>query len=138
MSPAARTLEALRAMGYTAEVVERFIPGARIRVDLGGFADVLAWHPIEGILAVQSTSGDHVAHRLAKAKAEPRLAAWLEAGGRFAVHGWRLAGARGTPKRWTCRIEPIGLAELGIEARRCPRIDDRRAAEAGSAYRLGG
>ncbi len=112
MTPTARSLEVLREMGYVAEVVERFIPRARVRRDLGGFGDVLAWHPALGILAVQATTGANAAARLAKALREPRLRTWLEAGGRFAVWSWRKGGARRKRKTWTVRVQNVTLADF--------------------------
>lgn len=115
-SPTSRSLEALRAMGYTAEVVERWIPHSRTRVDLAGVGDVLAWHPSGGILLVQATSGSNASKRMRKALLEPRLRAWLVAGGRFAVWSWRLAGPRGKRRRWTLRAQPVTLAMLSNAA----------------------
>jgi ribosome assembly protein YihI (activator of Der GTPase) len=39
-SPTQLSLEKLRADGYLAEVVERFVPGANIRKDLWGWVDI--------------------------------------------------------------------------------------------------
>jgi len=78
-------------------VVERWIPGAKIRRDLFGFGDVLAIRPGE-VLLVQATTGDHVAHRLAKIAGHENAAAVRAAGIRIVVHGWRKL--RG---RWTLR-----------------------------------
>ena len=90
MTPTARTLVYLRRQGYLTAVVESWIPHANLRRDLWHFADVLAVHPRDKVfLLVQVTTTAHVAHRLAKAKSRPELAAWLRAGGRFIVHGWR-------------------------------------------------
>jgi hypothetical protein len=98
MSPTQRSLAHLRQLGYLAEVVERWIPGANIRRDLFGFGDVLAIRPGE-VLLVQATTGDHVAHRLAKIADHENAAAVRSAGFRIVVHGWRKA-ANG---RWTLR-----------------------------------
>lgn len=111
MSPTARTLAELRRLGYVAEVVERWIPRTKIRVDLFGTIDVVAVREGE-CLGVQATSGSNAAARLNKAKAEPRLAAWLRAGCRFEVWSWRLAGVRGARKVWTLRRVSLALEEL--------------------------
>lgn len=63
MTPTQRSLCKLRADGWLVAVVERWNPYARVRQDLFGFADLLAIKGNE-VLAVQTTSGDHVAHRL--------------------------------------------------------------------------
>jgi hypothetical protein len=98
MTPTARSLAHLRTLGYVAEVVERWIPGANIRRDLFGFGDVLAIRAGE-VLLVQATTGDHVAHRLAKIAASPLAAAVRESGIVIRVHGWRKNAAG----RWTLR-----------------------------------
>ena len=108
MSPTARSLAVLREMGYTAEVVEQWIPKTRIRRDLFGVIDILAFHKEHGILGVQATTGSHHANRAVKARQEPRLLAWLAAGGRFEVWSWSMRGKRGEPKRWTMRRERVG------------------------------
>lgn len=98
MSPTARTLAVLRERGYTAEVVERWIPGANIRRDLFGFIDVLGIRNNE-VLGVQTTSDSHVAERIKKISESDNLAAVRKAGIAIHVHGWRKA-ANG---RWTLR-----------------------------------
>lgn len=101
MSPTARTLAELRSLGYTSAVVERWNPWAKIRQDLYGFIDILAVKADEpGVLAVQTTSTDHAANRMAKAKASPNLAVWLASKNRFEVWGWSKKGARGERKVW--------------------------------------
>jgi len=112
MKATARSLAVLREMGYAAEVVERFIPHTKTRKDLFGVGDVLAIHPREGILLVQCTSGANHAARVKKANAEPRLAVWLAAGGKFQVWSWRLAGKAGKRKRWTLRTEFVTPTEI--------------------------
>ncbi|HEX7325184.1 MAG TPA: hypothetical protein VF292_07505 [Rhodanobacteraceae bacterium] len=63
MTPTARTLAALRVEGWTAEVVERWNPHARVRHDLFNVADILAVRGAE-TLAVQVTSGSNVPARV--------------------------------------------------------------------------
>lgn len=116
-SPTARTLAKLRAEGWTAAVVERWNPHVRIRQDLGGGIDVLAWKPRCGlhwpaqILGVQACAGSgHAAHR-AKLLAEPRMAIWLAAGGRLEIWSWAKRGARGERKLWECRVEVLRLSD---------------------------
>jgi hypothetical protein len=100
MTPTGRSLDLLRREGYLPAVVERWIPGAGVRSDLWHFADILAVHPRDRLfLLVQVTTAGHLAHRLAKAKRRPELAAWLRAGGRFEVHGWARRGDRWQVRR---------------------------------------
>ena len=99
ISPTARTLKALRAAGYAAEVVERWNPHARVRHDLFGFVDVLALRRDE-TLAVQATSRDNVSARVAKIGESDMVARVREAGWRIQVWGW----ARMRSGKWECRI----------------------------------
>src|SRR3546814_2519291 len=61
-SPTARTLAKLRADGWLAWVVEKWIPQTRKRSDLFGFIDILALRDGE-VLAVQATSRSNVRDR---------------------------------------------------------------------------
>jgi hypothetical protein len=90
MSPTERSLKLLRERGYTATVVERWNQFAKVRQDLFGFADLLAIKPGE-ILAVQTTTGSHLAEHRRKIIAEQRHQQWLKAGGRIQLHGWNKA-----------------------------------------------
>lgn len=121
-SPTARTLDECRKRGWTAQVVERWNPHARVRQDLFGVIDLVAIIPtaesdptprglegshapaIVGIQATVNRSGQHAAHR-AKILAEPRAKLWVEAGARLELWTWALQGARGKAKRWTLRVE---------------------------------
>ena len=108
MSPAQRSLKKLRSEGALVGVTERWNPHARRRHDLYGFLDLVAVEPGKpGCLGIQTTSGDHVAHRLAKLAGDEAVAAnmrqWLAAGNRLVIHGWKKRGAAGARKLWTCR-----------------------------------
>lgn len=108
-SPTQRTLAECRKRGYVAQTVEQTIPRTFIKRDLFGCIDIIAITP-KGILGIQATggTGNH-AHRIAKIKAEPRIAKWIAAGARMAVWSWNKRGARGETKRWTLREEEISL-----------------------------
>lgn len=110
MTPTQRSLALLRKEGYTPETVERYNCFTHTRKDLFGCIDIIAAGP--DILAVQATSGSHVAHRLTKAKAQPQLKAWLSAGGRFEVWGWRLVGKKGKRKTYQVRRVAVTLEDL--------------------------
>lgn len=112
--PTQRSLALLRKDGWTAGVVEKWNPHARIRQDLFGFVDIIAVKPGKGILALQVTSGANLASRLAKIVAEPRAALWLRSGGLLEAHGWRLAGQRGKRKTWQVRRCVFGLTVAGV------------------------
>lgn len=109
-SPTQRSLAMLREEGWTVAITERWNPFAKIRQDLFGFIDLLAFRG-NVVLAVQTTSGDHVAERIAKIRTLQAAALWLESHNRkIVVHGWRKVGERGKRKLWDCRrvsIEPL-------------------------------
>lgn len=105
MSPTQRSLKKLRDDGYTAAVTERFNPYAKVRVDLFGFIDILAFKD-EMTVAVQTTSGDggNVSARVQKIMALPAAKAWAASIFRqIVVHGWAKRGPRGKRKVWECR-----------------------------------
>ena len=112
MTPTGRSLVLLREMGYIAQVVEQWNQYSKTRLDLFGCIDIIAAHEDFGILAVQATTTDNASKREKKALEEPRLLTWLQAGGKFSVHGWALRGARGTRKLWTLSERKIDLGTL--------------------------
>lgn len=107
-SPTARTLKELRRLGYRCQVVEQTVPHTFIKRDLFGFIDIIAvGSSSDGrkTLAVQATTGDHVAERLAKIRTSclSALKDCLWAGWRVEVWGWAKQGARGERKTWQVR-----------------------------------
>lgn len=117
VSPTQRSLAECRKRGWVCQVVEHWNAYAKIRVDLFGVIDILACTP-EGILGIQATSDANVSARVAKAEAEPRLQAWFQSGGRFAVWGWGKKGPRGKVKHWTLR-------EVALHHEHSPRSTGR-------------
>lgn len=112
MSPTQRALAHCKKQGWPAQVVERWNPYAKVRHDLFGCIDIVVLDGQGGgPLGVQVTSGSHVAARLAKAAAEPRIAAWLVSPARFEVWGYRKVGKVGKRKLWELRVEK--LAKIG-------------------------
>ncbi len=104
-SPTQRSLKLLRDGSALAAVTERWNAHARVRQDLFGFIDVVAIVPGQpGLTAVQATSAPNQAARLAKISALPAARAWLGAGNRIEVHGWRKS--RG---RWAVTITAVTL-----------------------------
>lgn len=112
MSPTQRTLALARELGFDAQVVEKWNPHARIRQDLFGIIDIIAIHAELGIIGIQATSGSNHSARVAKALAEPRLAKWLAAGGRFEIWSWAKRGPRGGRKTWQVRRQEIRKGEV--------------------------
>ena len=111
LSPTARSLAQLRSEGWTAQVVERWNPHAKVRVDFFGVIDILACRPGETI-GVQACAGSSHSSRVAKVAAEPRTRVWLEAGNRLEVWSWRKAGAKGERKLWAVRRTEVTLEQL--------------------------
>lgn len=108
MSPTQRALAHCKKQGWHAQVVERWNPYAKVRHDLFGCIDIVVLDGLGGgPLGVQVTSGSNVAARLTKARAEPRITAWLQAPARFEVWGYRKVGPRGKRKVWDLRRESI-------------------------------
>jgi carbonic anhydrase len=103
MSPTQLSLRALRADGWTAQIVETWNPHARVRNDLFGFIDILA---VKGdtTLGVQATSDSNVSARVRKIAEAEHVNAVREAGWRLEVHGWKQARMY---HPWTCRIVDV-------------------------------
>ena len=97
-SPTQRSLAELRKRGYLTAVVERWNPHAMIRQDLFGLIDVIGLGEGE-TLAVQCTTGDHVAERVQKIADSDKIAQIRKAGWRIVVHGWR----KNSWGKWTLR-----------------------------------
>jgi hypothetical protein len=117
----------LRRAGFLVAVVESWVPHANVRRDLWSFADVLAVHPRDSLfMLVQVTTAGHVAHRLAKAKGRPELAAWLKAGGRFEVHGWAQRNGRWQLRRVEVRGDDLATVVLSAPWPRRARKGERQ------------
>ena len=118
-SPTQHTLAALRAAGYTCEIVEQNRsypdpqrPGKRKcwKSDLYGLIDVLAINATKTV-GIQCTTDDNALARVKKALAEPKLAVWLKAPGRvFEIWGFRKRPVRGKDMM---RTWCFGLDEKG-------------------------
>lgn len=107
MSPTQRSLAKLRKEGWTCAITEKWNSYVKIRQDLFGFIDVLAFQDAV-TMAVQTTSGSNVAARVDKIKAIPAARLWASGGFRtIVVHGWAKRGERGKRKLWTCREVPV-------------------------------
>lgn len=128
MTPTARALKECKARGYVAQVVERWNWHAKKRVDLFGCFDIVAITPSRDsvihqhspcvvatlgemghIIGIQVTTGTNHAARIAKIKAEPRMAAWAKAGGLVWVWSFAKRGAQGKRKTWTLRETEVVL-----------------------------
>lgn len=90
MSPTQRSLRHLRDNGFLVQVVESYNAFTKRRLDLFGFIDLLAVAESQ-LLGIQTTSGSNLSARRNKILGECReqARAWLSAGGRIILHGWR-------------------------------------------------
>ena len=105
-SPTQRALTYCRKLGWTAEVVERWNPHARIRKDLFGFVDIVAIDDSGFVRWLQVTSTDHMTNRIAKIEGDEKMrmvAGCISVGGYVEVWGWAKRGAKGKRKLWTLR-----------------------------------
>lgn len=115
-SPTQRSLALLRFQGYHVQVVERWNPYAKIRQDLFGFADLIAFRPGQpGSTLVQTTSGSNAAARRTKILANALALDWLKAGNWLRLDRWAKRGPRGKRKVWTAESEYICLDQFPIE-----------------------
>lgn len=107
--PTARTLEWARKQGWKPDVVERWLPRAKVRKDLFGFIDIVALDGQYGVHGIQATSSDNITHRQEKLLELPLVLAWLDAGNRLSIVGWAKRGPRGARKLWTPRQVAVRL-----------------------------
>ena len=87
-SPTQRSLKAMRDLGYTAEVTEKWNQWAKIRQDLFGFVDILAVGN-GATIGVQTTSYSNMSARVKKIKALDVYTTLLASGWKIVVHGWK-------------------------------------------------
>lgn len=123
MSPVQRTMAHLKSKGAKVAIVEHWNSFVQIKFDLFGWIDVLAI--LDGkFVGVQTTTQAHAADRIAKAKGNLALEAWLRAGGILVVHCWAKRGARGKRKLWTLKEEFLTLDMLLVESDACQKDSD--------------
>src|SRR5947209_2418568 len=103
LSPTQLSLRHLERAGYTAAITERWNPWARVRQDLFGFGDLIAFQAGQPVLIVQTTSTSNQSKRVAKIRANQTAALWVQAGGRIEVHGWRKSKAG----RWQVTVTEV-------------------------------
>ena len=101
MTPTQLTLRKLRADGWLAEVVERWVPGANVRKDLFGFVDILALRDGE-TLAVQATSYTNISARVNKIASLDAVGDVRRANWSIWVIGWRKVNNRWVEKIVDC------------------------------------
>ena len=116
MTPTQRTLKALREQGMIAGIVERWIPRINIRRDLFGILDIVALHPVRGVVGVQSTGQDFAGH-MAKMTVEKRAEcmAWLKTPGTaLELWGWSklLVKRGGKARTWQPRVHVFTMEDF--------------------------
>lgn len=87
-SPSALTAEMLQKDGWLVWTVERWIPGARIRVDLFGFLDQIAIRDGE-VIGLQPTSWTNVPARVKKIADAEHVGEVRKLGWTLWVIGWK-------------------------------------------------
>ena len=116
MTPTQRTLKALRDQGMIAGIVERWIPRINIRRDLFNIIDIIALHPVRGVVGVQSTGQAFAGHmtKMTKDKREECMA-WLKTPGTaLELWGWRklLKKPGGKARTWQPRVHVFTLEDF--------------------------
>jgi len=100
-SPTSRTLKRLREQGYTADVVERWIPRARVRKDFLGILDIISVGRGK-ICGIQTTDGSNMSKRVKKLMGHENSRVWLSVPNTvLQAWGWRKLAKTG---RWEPRI----------------------------------
>ena len=105
-------------MGYRAQVVEKWVPQARNRIDLFGVIDVVGLNHETGLLGVQATTMSNRSNRVKKIKASPAAWEWLQSGNRLEVWCWRKLKLKRGQKavRWKCHVTMLLIDHPGWEA----------------------
>ncbi len=102
-SPSALTAELLKADGWIVWTVERWIPGARIRVDLFGILDQIAIRDGE-VLGLQPTSWSNVGARVKKIADAEHIGEVRKLGWTLLVYGWKWCPKT---KQWLHKIVDV-------------------------------
>ena len=126
ISNTSRTLRYIRAMGWPAQIVERFnafagvmLPSGRrsgIRIDLFGVIDIIALTgpDSKGPMGIQSCGQDFAAHNR-KILTEPMVLEWLQEPAQLMLIGWRKIKLHkgGKAMRWAPRVAVYQVNERG-------------------------
>lgn len=135
MTPTQRTLKLLRDRGWTADVVERWIPGAFIRKDYLGIIDIIALTGRE-IIGVQSCGESFSEHAKKIADHAEGANRWLESGGRLLLVGWRPKKVKrgGVAMKYEFREKEFFLFDFGGEEMRTPEKQYAEMRKRGRTY----
>lgn len=120
LSPVQKTIAYLKDNGVICGICERWIPnpkhpGGGFRSDFLNIIDLIAVSKADGIVGYQVCGTDYASHvtKITVERAE-ETRAWLEAGGRLVIVGWRKVKKirGGTQMIWKPRIQEITLKDL--------------------------
>lgn len=105
-SPTQRTLAYCRKRGWLPAVVEKWIPRARVRIDLFGGIDLVVLLPgQQGLLGIQATTDGNATARERKLSDLDAMVTWLQAGLSLEVWGWVKIGHRWSVSRRRASLE---------------------------------
>lgn len=135
MTPTQRTLKLIRDRGWTAEVVERWIPGAFIRRDYLNIIDIIALTGTE-IIGVQSCGESFADHKKKIHDHADAAAKWLASGGRLLLIGWRPMKVKrgGIAKKYEPREIEFYLFDMGGPEMRTPEKQYAELRKRGRTY----
>lgn len=112
-SPTQRSKALLTVQGFHVAVVEHWNAFAKVRQDLFGFGDLLAFRPGQpGSVIVQTTSATNAAKRRQKILGNQLALDWLKAGNWIRLDSWGQRGPKGQRKMWTANSEYITLDQF--------------------------
>jgi len=116
-SPTQLSMKNLAKRGYIAAVVERWNQWTKIRQDLFGFADIIAYTAttdgMRRIVLVQTTTAANMSARRKKIQESKHAHWWLLSGGDIELHGWAKMGPRGKRKVWTLKMGTFSPVDGG-------------------------
>src|SRR5512139_1545117 len=108
MTPQVRSTHYLTRAGYMVGTLEHYNPFCKRKVDLWGFADLIAARPGMPVMLVQTTTASNLSARRKKILTNANARKWVvDCGQEIVLHAWGLRGKRGERKVWTCEAEWI-------------------------------
>lgn len=113
MTPTQRTIKYFKDRGYQVGIVEKYNSFIKIRQDLFGFIDLIAIGHGQ-TLAIQQTSGSHLAEHINKIQASDKLAECLNSDWIVLAVGWRKLKKKrgGKAYTWTPKIVRVYMDDL--------------------------
>lgn len=106
MTPTQRSLALLKKANCLTAIVERWNPHVGVRIDLFGFADILAVSTTGVVCFVQTTTAPNMSARRRKIMENKNAIELLSRGVPIVLHGWKKTKL-GKSFRYECHIEEI-------------------------------